>query len=358
MSDSGDNLKGGGSPSDTSSPAAGHSQPAPTPAVVSDEASRVERLADQFRLCLRALSSLLRTRLVAEPASDRRLDISLEMDPAVLARLKEFLQQEGMLGETRERTTAREESAAPVAARILIVDDDQLTRTLLRRILEEVPGREFHEAANGREAWEMLESDLRPHLCLLDLQMPAMGGLLLLQRMRADDRFKGMPVIVCSVVNQPDTILKAGALRADYLLKPFVRSVLLEKVDKALSQETAGALAKIQAAQKRLALERNEYMELLGRLSVEMVSVAQGAGKDLLMGNSAAASKAVLRLRDLASSVGEDETVSQLMSIELAISRSELDQSLKMLERLGSDAKRIDQLAKQVWRNYSDEARG
>ncbi|MGH6896698.1 MAG: response regulator [Geminicoccaceae bacterium] len=80
------------------------------------------------------------------------------------------------------------------AARVLVVDDDVKSRDMLRRTLTK-EGWTIAEAANGREALDQLERR-RPVLVLLDLMMPEMDGFEVLERMRRDEAWRDIPVIV------------------------------------------------------------------------------------------------------------------------------------------------------------------
>ena len=81
-------------------------------------------------------------------------------------------------------------------ARILLVDDSALFRLPASRMLLHA-GYHVDCAAESEEALRLLESK-RPDLILLDLMMPGMGGLAFLRRLRADERFAALPVVVLS----------------------------------------------------------------------------------------------------------------------------------------------------------------
>ena len=80
------------------------------------------------------------------------------------------------------------------AAKVLVVDDDAKSRDVLRRTLTK-EGWTVAEAANGREALDHLERG-RPALVLLDLMMPEMDGFEVLERMRREEAWRDIPVIV------------------------------------------------------------------------------------------------------------------------------------------------------------------
>jgi signal transduction histidine kinase/DNA-binding response OmpR family regulator/carbon monoxide dehydrogenase subunit G len=79
-------------------------------------------------------------------------------------------------------------------AQVLVVDDDPRSRDMLRRTLQK-EGWTVAEAVNGREALGQLERS-RPALVLLDLMMPEMDGFEVLERMRRDDAWRAIPVII------------------------------------------------------------------------------------------------------------------------------------------------------------------
>jgi len=81
-------------------------------------------------------------------------------------------------------------------ARVLVVEDDEPTRELIRRTLEH-RGNTVDEAGNGQIALERIELD-RPDVIVLDLMMPVMDGFGFLHALRADPRFSDLPVIVAT----------------------------------------------------------------------------------------------------------------------------------------------------------------
>jgi signal transduction histidine kinase/CheY-like chemotaxis protein len=84
--------------------------------------------------------------------------------------------------------------AADPAPEVLIVEDDADLRSLLARTLSK-HGWHPLEAADGQQALDVLEERI-PRLVLLDLMMPVMDGFQFLARVRADDRYKDIPVVV------------------------------------------------------------------------------------------------------------------------------------------------------------------
>lgn len=84
------------------------------------------------------------------------------------------------------------------ARRVLVVEDDGSYRWVIRRLLESAFGSEVtvEEAPSGEQALERIASDPALDLVLLDLSLPGVSGFDVLQRLRADERTRRVPVIV------------------------------------------------------------------------------------------------------------------------------------------------------------------
>ena len=109
-----------------------------------------------------------------------------------------------------------------VTKRILIAEDQETERTALREILKTEPTWEITETKDGQEAMDLLCDGLRPDACLLDLRMPRMDGLQMLQRMRRDPMLRDIKVIITSSSRDKDTIVALARLKiSGYLLKPY-----------------------------------------------------------------------------------------------------------------------------------------
>ena len=80
------------------------------------------------------------------------------------------------------------------APKVLVIEDDEPTRSMIRRTLED-GGVNVSEAENGAVGLERLAEE-RPHLVLLDLMMPVMDGMEFLARMRTTEHGRDLPVLV------------------------------------------------------------------------------------------------------------------------------------------------------------------
>ncbi len=121
--------------------------------------------------------------------------------------------------------------------RALITDDDAETRLLLRRLAEQ-RGFEVVEAVDGEEGVAAARSVV-PDLIILDLNMPRLGGLAALSRIRDHD--PSVPVVIVSSTTDPETTERALSLGAVNLLrKPFDREEIqfvLDQIYKAIEEQ-------------------------------------------------------------------------------------------------------------------------
>ena len=102
---------------------------------------------------------------------------------------------------------------------ILIADDAEFTRAMLRQIIEDMGWSVTGEAADGREAVALYRK-FRPELVLLDITMPHMDGTDALEAILADD--PTARVVMITALGQKDQVLaaiKSGA--RDFIIKPF-----------------------------------------------------------------------------------------------------------------------------------------
>jgi two-component system chemotaxis response regulator CheY len=104
----------------------------------------------------------------------------------------------------------------------LVVDDDVVSRMALTDLLSVYGLFDLVEAADGEEAWEMLEGGLRPVICFCDVRMPRMSGIALLEHMKQHDALSEVPFVLVSSASDRDTVLQAVKLGAvGYILKPL-----------------------------------------------------------------------------------------------------------------------------------------
>jgi CheY-like chemotaxis protein len=118
---------------------------------------------------------------------------------------------------------------------ILVVEDHPVMRPTLRDILA-LEGYQVETAENGQDALRQLER-ASIDLIITDFVMPGLDGLGLLKALRADERFKRVPILIFTAAANPDVraqVMAAGA--DDFLLRPITAQDLLLTVQRLLPQ--------------------------------------------------------------------------------------------------------------------------
>ena len=119
-----------------------------------------------------------------------------------------------------QRMTAHHASQSNQTGRLLIVDDNDINRDILRRLLES-QGHQVADAPDGEQALELL-GRRSFDLVLLDVVMPRMDGFEVLMRLKADSRLREIPVIMISALNEINYVVSCIKLGAeDYLNRPY-----------------------------------------------------------------------------------------------------------------------------------------
>ncbi len=113
---------------------------------------------------------------------------------------------------------------------ILAVDDDKINLMLLRSVLKKTGiVKETITASNGEEAMDVLKSRDDIDLVLLDIIMPIMGGIEMLQVARADENLRQVPIIVLTTdETKKEEALEFGA--NEFLMKPIRKDDLKNKI--------------------------------------------------------------------------------------------------------------------------------
>jgi two-component system chemotaxis response regulator CheY len=123
--------------------------------------------------------------------------------------------------------------------RLLIVDDSKLMRDMVAACLRPLGAVEFEFAGSGLDAIERLALAAFDVL-VLDLNMPDVGGIEVVEFVRAQDRLRDLPILIVTTRGDEDSraqVLRAGA--SGFLAKPFAPSQILEEVRRLFSPERA-----------------------------------------------------------------------------------------------------------------------
>jgi len=179
--------------------------------------------------------------------------------------------------------------------RILIVDDEPAHRLMLRAHLEEA-GFQVLEAASGQEALDLLAVE-PVDLILLDLMMPGLSGLEVLERL--SEQGFASPAIIMTAYGTIDSAVKALKVGAeDYLTKPLDTDELLLKIEKILKLQD---LEEIQTRREKNLEGRFDFGELQGKspqllaLKETLALVAPSEATVLILGESGSGKELVAR---------------------------------------------------------------
>lgn len=118
---------------------------------------------------------------------------------------------------------------------VLVCDDDPLLLELLAHRLR-AKGFDVHTAEDGLQAIELIEK-VSPAAVVLDVMMPVIDGHEVLRRIREDERFRSLPVIMLTARKQERDIVGALDLGAsDYLSKPFIPEELVARLSRLIGK--------------------------------------------------------------------------------------------------------------------------
>jgi two-component system chemotaxis response regulator CheY len=123
----------------------------------------------------------------------------------------------------------------------LIVDDFSTMRRIVRGLLKEIGYANADEAEDGAVALKMLRN-AKYDFVVSDINMPVMNGFELLSAVKADESLKHLPVLMVTAEARKEDIVRAakdGA--AGYIVKPFTKATLEEKVQKIMQKLAATA---------------------------------------------------------------------------------------------------------------------
>jgi two-component system chemotaxis response regulator CheY len=129
----------------------------------------------------------------------------------------------------------------PLDMKFLIVDDFSTMRRIVRGLLKEIGYQNAEEAEDGAVALKMLKAG-KFDFVVSDINMPVMNGFELLSAVKADEALKHLPVLMVTAEARKEDIVRAakdGA--AGYIVKPFTKATLEEKVQKIMQKLAATA---------------------------------------------------------------------------------------------------------------------
>ncbi len=115
---------------------------------------------------------------------------------------------------------------------ILVVEDQEISALAAVSILKDA-GFNALQASDGEKALNLLNDGLMPRLILLDVFMPVMNGYEFLKRLKANELWKDIPVVMLTVLAESDDVLRAlkyGAV--DYCIKPLDSDDIIKTIQR------------------------------------------------------------------------------------------------------------------------------
>ena len=126
----------------------------------------------------------------------------------------------------------------PIETRILLAEDTEITRAIMKQMLSKLGYKRVTEVENGITAWEEIERALRSQnpfrLAIIDWNMPQMNGIELLQKIQSYEETRGLPFILLTSNTDKSQVIEAmrsGVV--NYIAKPFPAAILQKKLKEA-----------------------------------------------------------------------------------------------------------------------------
>ena len=124
----------------------------------------------------------------------------------------------------------------PSDLKFLVVDDFSTMRRIVRGLLKEMGCLHIEEAEDGVNALQVLRNS-RIDFVVSDINMPNMNGFQLLAEIKKDEKLKHLPVLmVTAEARKEDIVLAAQQGAAGYIVKPFTKATLEDKVNHILTK--------------------------------------------------------------------------------------------------------------------------
>jgi two-component system cell cycle response regulator len=205
--------------------------------------------------------------------------------------------------------------------RILVVEDTEVNRVLLRRRLEK-QGFDVTEAADGRIALDLVRRSVFD-LVLLDIMMPEVGGYEVLEQLKADPDTAALPVIMISAIDEMSSVVRcieAGA--EDYLTKPYDAVLLQARINACLDK-------------RRLRDQEVAYLKAVASLTTAAAAIEQGTFDPAALAGVSARNDELGRLARVF-----DRMAAQVVSRE-----TQLRQEVERLKVEIDDARKKEQVA-------------
>ena len=182
--------------------------------------------------------------------------------------------------------------------RVLVVDDDVVSRMMLMHVIGTFGEFDIAEAEDGEQAWEQLESGMQPAIVFSDLRMPRLSGLDLLRRMRAAPRHARIPFVLATAASDRETVEQAGDYGAcGFIAKPLVPEQVREHLERCLSRTCAASEPPADTL-RRLGIGKERLSAYLGGLRRQLDEIGREAITLVQSGEAGAARLRLIRLQE------------------------------------------------------------
>ncbi|OIP47437.1 MAG: response regulator [Desulfobacterales bacterium CG2_30_60_27] len=203
---------------------------------------------------------------------------------------------------------------SPAQMTFLIVDDVDAMRRSIRTMLKLINyGRLFLEAANGRDAWRIVEKG-QPAIDFIisDYNMPYLTGTELLHRIRLNRKLRDIPFLMITAEANMEVVAEAAEVDVDaYMTKPFVTATLEQKITELLDQAA-------HPGQVTLLLRRAQELEEEGKLDEALAAVAKaGASSPTLSRPFREMGRLLLKKNDLPNSLAAFQKATELNRLDV-----------------------------------------
>lgn len=120
---------------------------------------------------------------------------------------------------------------------VLVVDDDLVNLKIVCKYIKEL-NVNVHQATNGQEAWDVVNNPANKiDIVLTDRMMPIMDGIELTKKIKANDKFKRIPVIMLTAALEAQQVIEGNEAGVYYYItKPFEKEILLSIMSTAMDE--------------------------------------------------------------------------------------------------------------------------
>ena len=180
--------------------------------------------------------------------------------------------------------------------KVLVVDDDVVSRMVLMHLIDSCGTFEILEAEDGEDAWQQISAGLRPAICFCDLRMPRLSGMSLLERVKAHGALNTMPFVMVTSATDSATIDQAAGLGVNgYLVKPF-KSDDVKTFMAPFSNAPEAVNELPQASMQRLGIDAERLFVYLGGFQAQVGAAGADIATLLANGDDGAARLRLERL--------------------------------------------------------------